>query len=82
MQNPFDDDTARFRVLVNDEGQHSLWPLFARVPAGWTVRFGPAGREECLDYVENHWEDMRPASLVESMDAAASDRGPRARLAG
>ena len=23
-------------VLVNDEGQHSLWPAFREIPAGWT----------------------------------------------
>lgn len=75
MQNPFDDATASFRVLVNHEAQHSLWPVFARIPAGWEVHFGPAPREECLDYVEEHWQDMRPASLVAAMDAAARERG-------
>ena len=39
MTNPFDDEDGRFLVLVNDEGQHSLWPTFADVPSGWlTVR--------------------------------------------
>lgn len=33
--NPFDDPDATFLVLVNDEGQHSLWPAFADVPDGW-----------------------------------------------
>ena len=37
--NPFDDDTADFVVLVNDEEQHSLWPVFAEVPDGWRVVF-------------------------------------------
>lgn len=40
MTNPFEDDTARFVMLVNDENQYSLWPAFADVPAGWTVVFG------------------------------------------
>ncbi|MGW3730031.1 MbtH family protein, partial [Streptomyces sp. NPDC000851] len=35
--NPFDDADGRFLVLVNDEGQHSLWPSFADVPGGWTI---------------------------------------------
>ena len=68
MTNPFDDEDGRFLVLVNDEGQHSLWPTFAHVPAGWTVAFGavPAGeaRSACLEYVEEHWTDLRPRSLV------------------
>ncbi|MFF0013699.1 MbtH family protein [Streptomyces sp. NPDC005374] len=65
--NPFDDDTLEHFVLVNDEGQHSLWPAFAEVPAGWTVAHGPASRQECLDHVEQHWTDMRPTSLVRAM---------------
>ncbi|WP_328744926.1 MbtH family protein [Streptomyces sp. NBC_00285] len=65
--NPFDDDTLEHFVLVNDEGQHSLWPAFAEVPAGWTVAHGPAGRQECLDHVEQNWTDMRPKSLITAM---------------
>nr|QEO73598.1 mbtH-like protein [uncultured bacterium] len=64
MTNPFEDETGTFVVLINDEGQHSLWPSFAQVPAGWRVVHGEAGRQECLDYVERNWTDMRPASLV------------------
>jgi MbtH protein/glycopeptidolipid biosynthesis protein len=33
--NPFDDDNFNFFVLVNDDEQHSLWPAFADIPAGW-----------------------------------------------
>jgi glycopeptidolipid biosynthesis protein len=61
--NPFDDEDASYFVLVNDEEQHSLWPVFAEVPAGWRVVFGEAARAECLAYVEQHWTDIRPKSL-------------------
>ncbi|HET6709323.1 MbtH family protein [Amycolatopsis sp.] len=64
MTNPFDDETGRFLVLVNDEGQHSLWPSFAAVPAGWETAHGEGTRQECLDYITEHWVDMRPRSLV------------------
>ncbi|MFD1933578.1 MULTISPECIES: MbtH family protein [Nonomuraea] len=66
--NPFEDRDGRFLVLVNDEGQHSLWPSFAEVPAGWQVVFGEETREACLEYVETHWTDLRPRSLVEAME--------------
>lgn len=66
--NPFDDNEGRFLVLVNDEGQHSLWPSFAEVPGGWTIVFEESSREACLDYIETHWTDLRPRSLAESMD--------------
>ncbi|WP_328912281.1 MULTISPECIES: MbtH family protein [unclassified Streptomyces] len=65
MSNPFENPEGVYLVLVNDEGQHSLWPDFVDTPAGWTAVHGPAGRQECLEYVETHWTDMRPKSLIE-----------------
>ena len=75
--NPFDDENGTFFVLVNDEDQHSLWPTFAAVPAGWRIVFGEngqTGRQECVDFVDRHWTDLRPRSLRESMarDTAAA----------
>ncbi|AGC63087.1 MbtH-like protein [Mycobacterium marinum] len=69
--NPFDDENGTFFVVVNDEEQHSLWPVFAEVPAGWRVVFGEAARAACLDYVEQNWPDIRPKSLRERL---AQDR--------
>ncbi|WP_433262255.1 MbtH family protein [Actinosynnema sp. CS-041913] len=63
MTNPFDDTEGRFHVLVNDEGQHSLWPSFAEIPVGWRAVFGPDTREAAGAYVEEHWTDLRPLSL-------------------
>jgi uncharacterized protein YbdZ (MbtH family) len=65
--NPFDDDNGSFFVLVNDEEQHSLWPAFADVPAGWRVVYGEADRAGCLDYIEENWTDIRPKSLRERL---------------
>ncbi len=67
MTNPFEDPDASYLVLVNDEGQHSLWPVFAEVPDGWKSVFGeqwpgpPGLHREVLT-------DMRPRSLIEAMD--------------
>ncbi|WP_326585297.1 MbtH family protein [Streptomyces sp. NBC_00487] len=68
MSNPFEDPEGTYLVLVNDENQHSLWPDFVDVPAGWRVAHGPDSRQACLDHVETNWTDMRPRSLAESMD--------------
>ena len=75
MNNPFDDDKGSFLVLVNDEGQHSLWPDFAAIPAGWTTAFGPAARADCMDYVDRSWTDMRPRSLIAAMEHPPASAG-------
>lgn len=67
--NPFDDDSGSFFVLVNNEEQHSLWPAFASIPAGWTVVFGEAARATCLHYIEEHWPDIRAKSLRDTLSA-------------
>jgi MbtH protein len=72
--NPFDDEGGTFLVLVNAEGQYSLWPEFVDVPAGWQVANPRASRAESLKFVEDNWADMRPRSLVEAMGDAATDR--------
>ncbi|UUM20786.1 MbtH family protein [Mycoavidus sp. SF9855] len=69
MSNPFDDPNGRFLVLVNDENQHSLWPDLVEVPAGWRSVHGPDARQACMNYIEANWTDMRPKSLIESIDS-------------
>lgn len=64
MTNPFEGADALYRVLVNDEGQHSLWPAHIAVPDGWVMAHDTDTRSNCLDSVEQQWTDMRPHSLV------------------
>lgn len=47
-------------------------PVFADVPDGWEVIFGAGGRQECLDFIEKNWIDMRPNSLIRQMEADAA----------
>jgi MbtH protein len=74
MTNPFENESATYLVLINDEAQYSLWPSFVEVPAGWQIAVPASSREKCLDYVKLHWTDMRPRSLVEAMAADARAR--------
>ncbi|MFF3731967.1 MbtH family protein [Streptomyces sp. NPDC002476] len=67
MTNPFEDPEGTYFVLVNEEGQHSLWPSFVEVPAGWTVVHGADSRDACVEYINTNWADMRPKHLIESM---------------
>ncbi|MGP4091133.1 MbtH family protein [Streptomyces sp. KR55] len=74
MANPFDDENGSFLVLVNEENQHSLWPAFAEVPAGWRVAFGESTRKDCMEYIEENWQDMRPQSLIDAMRKSEAAR--------
>lgn len=69
--NPFEDENGVYHVLVNDEGQHSIWPAFVPVPDGWNIVHKSDTRAACVDFVEKNWTDMRPASLIKAMDAGA-----------
>jgi MbtH protein len=67
VTNPFEDENARYLVLVNEENQHSLWPSWLDVPAGWSVAHEEDTRQGCLDHIEENWTDIRPASLVAAL---------------
>lgn len=71
MTNPFEDENGTYIVLMNDEGQYSLWPVFIPVPEGWSTVHQADTRKACLDYINENWTDMRPKSLAESMNRAA-----------
>jgi MbtH protein len=60
VNNPFDNQAGIFVVLVNDQGQHSLWPAAAQIPAGWSAVCEPNGRQACIEYIGRNWTDMRP----------------------
>ncbi|MGQ0679410.1 MAG: MbtH family protein [Actinomycetota bacterium] len=73
MTNPFEDPEATYLALINYEGQYSLWPTFIDVPSGWNVAHPADTREACLDYINEHWTDMRPKSLIDAMNASSAD---------
>lgn len=53
----------QFEVVRNEEGQYSLWPLGKPMAIGWTEVGHRGERQVCLDYIAEHWTDMRPRSL-------------------
>ncbi|MDR9750408.1 MbtH family NRPS accessory protein [Pseudomonas sp. SZMC_28357] len=79
------DTDAQFEVVTNDQGQYSLWPVGKPMPIGWTAAGWRGERQGCLDYIAEHWTDMRPRSLRGEMGAhervrdsgglASGDRG-------
>lgn len=63
--NLFDDHSKTFLVLINEEGQYSLWPTLLNVPAGWRIIYGEENRENCLNYINLEWKSMMPNKLSE-----------------
>jgi MbtH protein len=68
MTNPFEDPDGTYLALINDEGQYSLWPAFIDVPAGWRIAHPQDTLQACTDYINEHWTDMRPQSLIDAMN--------------
>ncbi|MEX2628705.1 MAG: MbtH family NRPS accessory protein [Tistlia sp.] len=62
-----DDDTV-YQVVVNGEEQYSIWPAERELPLGWSPAGKQGSKQECLDYIEEIWTDMRPLSLRKKME--------------
>ena len=64
-----------FKVVMNHEEQYSIWFADRPNPLGW-VDAGKAGlREECLDFIEKVWTDMRPLSVRKMKHIAPAAAG-------
>ena len=71
-----EEDGRRYAVVANHEEQYSIWPKGRDLPSGW-VAVGPVGaKEDCLDYIEHVWTDMRPRSLRSRDRSAVADPDP------
>jgi MbtH protein len=56
-------------VVVNDEGQYSIWRAGRDMPLGWRAVGKRASKADCLAYIDEVWTDMRPLSLVRHDEA-------------
>lgn len=57
-----------WKVVINLEDQYSIWPIQKEIPVGWADGGKKGSKEECLNYINEVWTDMRPKSLRESMN--------------
>jgi MbtH protein len=73
VANPFENDEIDYRVLVNERGEHSLWPAFREIPQGWSAVGVTGRRQECLGWIETHWTDMRARPLIEAQRKTGDD---------
>jgi MbtH protein len=56
------------KVVVNHEGQYSIWPAERENPVGWRDAAKSGSKAECLAYINEVWTDMRPVALRKSME--------------
>ncbi|KOV78044.1 MbtH family NRPS accessory protein [Nocardia sp. NRRL S-836] len=54
-------------VVVNHEEQYSIWPADREPPSGWRTVGVTGSEDECLDWIEREWTDLRPLSLRRAM---------------
>jgi len=60
-------DGDLLKVIINDEGQYSIWSAKKVTPAGWKEVGFSGSKTDCSSYVDQHWTDMRPLSLQRAM---------------
>ncbi|MGW6919494.1 MbtH family NRPS accessory protein [Kitasatospora sp. NPDC054939] len=58
-----DSGPEQWSVLVNDAGQHGLFPADLEPPAGWRPTGHRGTRESGIEYVDRHWTDLRPRAV-------------------
>ena len=69
-----EDDSTTYKVVINHEEQYSIWPADRENPLGWNDVGREGTKQECLDYIEEVWTDMRPLSLRKKMEEDAARR--------
>jgi MbtH protein len=57
----------RYKIVVNDEEQYSIWPADKPDPLGWRDINRVGTSTECLDYIQQAWPDIRPLSVRSSI---------------
>jgi MbtH protein len=62
-----DSEGTKYKVVVNDEEQFSIWAADRPNPNGWRDAPQSGSKSECLAYIKEVWTDMRPLSLRNKM---------------
>ena len=66
-------DNTIYLAVVNHEEQYSIWPAGRELPLGWRETGQQGSKQECLDFIETVWTDMRPLSLRKRMEEGAGN---------
>jgi MbtH protein len=63
------EDSRVYKAVMNHEEQYSIWPASKDLPLGWRDAGKTGSKQECLQFIEDVWTDLRPLSLRKQMDA-------------
>ena len=66
-----DNPNTQFYVVINEEEQYAIWPAFKDIPQGWKLAGKEGNKDDCIAYISEVWQDMRPKSLKETSLAAS-----------
>jgi MbtH protein len=67
-----EEDNRIYKVVVNDEGQYSIWFADKSLPNGWVDVGKEGSKQDCLEHIKLMWTDMRPLSLRKRMSVPHS----------
>ena len=65
------EDNALYRVVMNHEGQYSIWPADRENALGWNDVGKTGTRAEVLAYIDEVWTHSRPDESRKKTDEAA-----------
>ena len=54
------EDTTIYKVVINQDGQYSIWPADRENALGWTDVGKQGTKADCLEYINEVWTDRRP----------------------
>lgn len=57
-------EVTYYVVVENEDNQYSIWPEGVDLPQGWKELSFKGTKQECLEYINETWIDMRPSSLT------------------
>ena len=62
----FADESQLCDVVVNAEGQYSIWPSGRELPVGWMLAGFSGPKSDCLTHIGKVWTDITPLSARQS----------------
>lgn len=69
----FGDESGTFNVVVNDQGQMSIWPSDRENALGWRDEGFKGTKPECLAHIDEVWLDLCPTPAQADAGTKAID---------